>query len=475
MKHIPPASPKNPVHFVGIGGIGMSALARWCKAHKWNVSGSDAESSPITAALRRDGIRIMRGHRASHVPRAAILVVKSQAIPPKNPEIVAARANGIPILSYPEMLGRITEMSRTLAVAGAHGKSTTTALAALMLIAGKKNPTVIVGTNLKELGSRNFRSGSDSLLVLEADEYGRAFLRYSPSVAIVTNIDREHLDTYPSLRDVQKAFMQFLARVAHGGKLILNRDNAPLASCAPHIRRLAERRNLSVYWYSLQNKLARDVRRVIRIPGEHNVSNAIGALTAVTKAFKVPLRTALRALAAYRGAWRRMEYRGRFEVLGVRLKNDSLKPITYNLKTNVYDDYAHHPTEIKATLAAFREKFSRSPLICVFQPHQALRLQKLFSDFVAAFTDADMLILLPTYQVAGRDRINPRFTSETLAKTIQKKYPKKLTFYLANPKKLKSALISLISPLQPKTYNLKPVIVMMGAGNIVQLTDELLQ
>ena len=459
---------------IGIGGIGMSALARWFQAHGWAVSGSDTESSPITDALRHDGIPMVRGHRASHVPRTAILVVRSQAIPSDNPEVTAARARSIPVLSYPEMLGRITEISHTLAVAGAHGKSTTTALVALMLIAAKENPTVIVGTNLKEFGNRNFRAGSDSLLVLEADEYGRAFLHYSPSVAIVTNIDREHLDIYPSLRDVKKAFLQFLTRVQRGGKIILNRDNAPLAACAPEVRKLAEWQNLSVYWYSLRDSIAREVRRSIKIPGAHNVSNAVAAITAATKAFGVSRQTALRALASYRGAWRRMEYRGRLKVLGVRLKSNSLKPTTYNLKLRVYDDYAHHPTEIKATLDAFREKYPKSPLICVFQPHQALRLRKLFPDFVSAFNDADALIFLPTYQVAGRDRVNPRFTAKTLAAAIQKRYPEKPVIYLPNPKNLKLALIRSSSLLQPITYNLQPILIMMGAGDIVRLTDALI-
>ncbi|MBI2623666.1 MAG: UDP-N-acetylmuramate--L-alanine ligase [Candidatus Liptonbacteria bacterium] len=459
------------IHFIGIGGIGMSALARWCKAHGWRVTGSDAELSPITAALRREGIRIAR------LPKGTALVVRSKAIPPAHEELRAARKNGIPVLSYPELLGQITTASATtIAVAGTHGKSTTTALIALMLTAGGKNPTVIIGTLLREFRNSNFRAGSDNVLVVEADEYGRAFLHYSPSVAVITNVDREHLDIYPSLRDAQHAFLQFLGRVRHGGTLVLNRDNAPLRALAAHVRKLAAAHKCKILWYSLKSPIAREVRRAIRIPGMHNISNAVAAMAAA-RALGVPKKTALRALGKYRGAWRRMEYRGSVKWKVASEKTES-SLITHHssLRTLVFDDYAHHPTEIKATLAAFREKFPRSPLICVFQPHQALRLQKLFSDFVTAFKGADALMLLPTYHVAGRDRINPRFTAKTLTAAIQRKYPKKPVLYVANPKKIKSAVSQLITyHLSLITPHRSAVLAMMGAGNIVRYTDTLLR
>jgi UDP-N-acetylmuramate--alanine ligase len=237
---------------------------------------------------------------------------------------------------------------------------------------------------------------------------------------------------------------------------------------------LAAAHNLSVHWYSLRDSVAKNIRDAIQIPGEHNVSNALAAFTAATKVFGIPKKIALRALARYKGAWRRMEYKGRLKVEGGRWK-EKLKPKTYNLQPMVYDDYAHHPAEIKATLAAFREKFPHSPLICVFQPHQALRLQKLFKDFVGAFDGADALILLPLYRVRGRDKINPRYTSKTLAAAIQKKYPRKPLLYVANPKKLKPALANVLLSLKPITYNLQPILVMMGAGDIVRFTDSLLK
>jgi UDP-N-acetylmuramate--alanine ligase len=469
------------IHFIGIGGIGMSALARWFKAHNWRVSGSDIAPSTITDALRRENIRITMHHAAKNIASDTTLVITTLAIKPSNPEMQAARGRRIPVLSYPEVLGHITQTTPTVAVAGAHGKSTTTALLALMLAAAKQNPTAIIGTLLREFGGSNFRAGADNLLVLEADEYGRAFLHYSPTVAVVTNIDREHLDVYPTLRAVKNAFLAFLSRVRRGGTLVLNRDSENLRKLNPAINKIARAHKLKTSWYSAENPIARDVRRTIRIPGAHNISNAIGAVTAA-HALGVSKKTALRALSRYRGAWRRMEYRGsvKFEGISVKkkraLKNAPLLTYRLPLTAMVFDDYAHHPTEIKATLAAFREKFPHSPLICVFQPHQTLRLQKLFKDFVTAFDNADALILLPVYQVTGRDRVNPRFTSESLAKAIQEKYPKKPVIYVANPKNLRNELSELIayrlSLIAPRR---RAAVVMMGAGDIVRYTESLLK
>ncbi|MBI4085921.1 MAG: UDP-N-acetylmuramate--L-alanine ligase [Candidatus Liptonbacteria bacterium] len=508
------------VHFIGIGGIGMSALAQWfiaCRepgrmSQKWAVSGSDISPDETTRSLGKLGVKVRFGHKKGNLPagrRASpALVIYTQAIRAKNAELMEARRRKIPTLAYPEAAGKLTRFYKTIAVAGAHGKSTTSALVSLILIKAGFDPTVIVGTKLKEFSKRglsrihphtkiwckgkrrqaqtiknsggNFRAGSmrqttsgkSPYLVLEADEYGGAFLNYSPFLSIVTNIDREHLDFYKNLENVKKSFLAFLKKTKRGGALVLNKDNKILWSLKKQIQKIAAKNKLTVRWYSIRtdSPVLSRLFASIKIPGKHNISNALAALTAGMFA-GVSQKTALRAIGEYRGAWRRMEYRGTCRMSHVACR--------------IYDDYAHHPTEIKATLQAFREKFPRQKIVCVFQPHQAERLRILFKDFQSAFTDADLTLILPMYQVAGRDAINRDFTSEKLAKAIQKKYPGKFVFYLGNPKNLKKAITTLFFNTAPQPKNnlrqsashprTSAVLVMMGAGDIFRYTDLLLK
>lgn len=448
------------VHFVGIGGIGMSALARWFLAQKWAVSGSDIAPSPFLGELRKEGIKVQIGHKKSHIRPQIGLIIQSQAIKSDNAEMKEAKRLRIPVLSYPEAVGILTEKYRTIAVAGAHGKSTTTALVGLILKNAGLDPTIIIGTKLKELGNKNFRCGKSGYLVLEADEFGRAFLNYSPTFTIVTNIDREHLDVYKNLANVKKAFLKFIGRTKIHGALILNRDSKNLFSLKSEVKKIAKRRKLKVIWYSMNQPAAQKISRRIKIPGRHNVSNALAAYS-LAKLFGVPDKKIFKVFSSYNGAWRRMEYRGKLKMRNSKLKVD------------VFDDYAHHPTEIKATLQAFREKFPNRKIICVFQPHQALRLKLLFKDFVSAFGAADAVIFLPAYRVVGRDEHTFRIDSEKLTLAVRKKNPEKPVFYLANPDTLKEGLRDII--VDKLNFSRSPIIVMMGAGNIVTYTDKLLK
>ncbi|GEM_PF-87713 len=507
------------VHFIGIGGIGMSALAQWFLAlskveglaQKWVVSGSDAVGNEITQDLEKLGVRIKIGHKKTPIygeqsrtiPRGCDIVVYSQAIRPENVELKEARRRHIVTVSYPEALGELSKFYTTICIAGAHGKSTTTAMTALILIKAGFDPTVIVGTKLKEFPSTdstgspqassgqasNFRNGKSEWLILEADEYGRAFLNYSPRFTIVTNIDREHLDVYGNLKNIKKSFVDFFSRTENGGALILNRDSEMLFALKPAVEKIAHKRRLKVIWYSLygdgstsltiqrsrtvKNPESKKIKKIIGIPGEHNISNALGAFY-LSKVFKISEETTLRAIADYRGSWRRMEYRGYLHIAYSKehiAKGRIHKPYAIS-HMPIYDDYAHHPTEIKATLHAFREKFPNKKIIAVFQPHQAERLRLLWDEFKTAFADADMTLIVPMYQVAGRDRVNPKYTSEKLVQAIQKQDPKKLIFYLDNPKNLKKALKTL---LHSTFYILhSPLLVMMGAGDIVKYTDNLI-
>ena len=470
------------VHLIGLGGIGVSALARWFLAQKWAVSGSDTARSQIIQDLKKDGLKVKIGHKTANLPKGADLVIRSLVISNSNPEIKAARKLGLTVLSYPEALGRLTKTYDTIAVSGSHGKSTTTAIVSLILKKAGYDPTVILGTKLKEFGDKNFLSGKSDWLVIEADEWQAAFLNYSPFISMVTNIDEEHLDFYKNLSRLKKTFLKFLERTREGGALVLNRDDKNLYSLRSAIVRIAKARKLKVRWYSTRIRSnSKRIRAKLRIPGEHNVSNALAAF-ALTRLLRIPEKITLRVISEYRGAWRRMEYRGLWHI--AKSKSQKRHKQLAISSVLVYDDYAHHPTEIKATLKAFREKFPSQPLICVFQPHQAKRLARLFGQFQTAFEEADIAIILPVYEVAGRDKFNKKFTSQTLVRVIQKKQPKKLVFYLQNPKNLKRALITLISTLKPKTYsprssesgagNPKPIVAMMGAGDIVNYTKRLL-
>jgi UDP-N-acetylmuramate--alanine ligase len=510
--HIPGEKPPL-VHFIGIGGIGMSSLAQWFIAQNWAISGSDLSYTGLSQEMQRMGIRVKIGHKKSNIPHGTRLVLYSLAVKLQNPELKEAKRLRIPTFSYPEMIGRLTRIYNTIAIGGAHGKSTSTALIGLMLLNADLDPTVIIGTKLKEFDGKNFRRGGGRYLVLEADEYGGAFWHYSPTFIVITNIDREHMDFYKNLDGVKKSFLKFLANAKIGGTFILNKDDRNLFSLKSAIAKIAKSRNIKAIWYSIRQPEAGKIKKIISIPGEHNVSNALAALTLGT-ILKIPVSQILRSIHKYEGAWRRMEYKGKLEIAcplrvakqggrgnclpadlsakalasaeaSVPLRSKTAEDGAQAGKLEIYDDYAHHPTEIKATLKAFKEKYPRSPLICVFQPHQAERLKVLFNDFKTAFNYADITLILPTYHVAGRDKIYPKFDSKSLVKAIQRKQPKKLLFYLEKPENLKKAIQELIFNSQhphklarlatasAKRADSHYVLVMMGAGDVPKYTEEL--
>lgn len=379
---------KKKAHFIGIGGIGISALARCFLAQNWLVSGSDAAKSSEVLELRRENIKVKIGHEKSNIRLGLDLVVYSQAIPVDNPEFLEAKRLNLLLKSYPEALGELSRKYKTVAIAGSHGKSTTTALTALVFIEAGLDPTVVVGAKLKEFGGKNFRLGKSKYLIIEADEYKNSFLNYYPQGIIVTNVDREHLDHYKNFHNVKKGFLKFMANVRPGGILVLNKDDKPLASLVKKMK------NKRVVWFGIKKdvKQVKQLRKVLKIPGCHNISNALGILK-LAKNFGIKEETVLKAITKHKGVWRRMEYKGQ-----CKIENSKFK-------IQVYDDYAHHPTEIKATLEAFKEKFPESLLICVFQPHQTYRLQILFKEFTGAFNKADALILFDIYKVSGRDEL----------------------------------------------------------------------
>ncbi len=447
------------IHFIGIGGIGVSALARFYRSRGFRVSGSDLVRSELTDALRREGMRISIGkHRRSHVPSGTTLVIHTNASQKDNPEIQEAKRRGIPIKTYAEALGSVANEFKGIAIAGAHGKSTTTALAALTLIRGGLDPTVIVGTKLREFtppaGGSNFRRGHSRYFVYEADEYRASFLNYHPAVAIVTNIDREHLDFYKNIRAIEAAFLKFLTHLKTSGTAILNRDDIRLRKIARALRKT--RPDCNIMWFSLRDRSSRALKNALRIPGTHNVSNALAAFT-LGRVLHIPKSKILKAIHAYRGSWRRFDYQGAFA------------------NAKVFADYAHHPTEIKATLQAAREKFPKSKIWCVFQPHHYERTRGLYPDFVKAFDGCDRLILLDIYEVAGRER-----TLGRRGAGLAQKHGEITSKLLARAISRRGISAEYLKATELKTHlsrHLKhgDVLLMMGAGTIWDMTKQLLK
>jgi UDP-N-acetylmuramate--alanine ligase len=378
------------VHFIGVGGIGMSGLAEILRTLEFDVSGSDLRESENTRALARLGVRIDVGHRAENV-RGADVIVYSSAIDPQNPEVIEARTLGVPVISRAEMLAELMRVKYGIAIAGSHGKTTTTSLVATILRAAGFDPTVVVGGRMAALGS-NARLGAGDLLVAEADESDGSFLRLTPTIAVVTNIDPEHLDFYGNHEALKEAFVQFTEKVPFYGLAVLCLDH-------PHVQELLPRmkRRHVTYGFSPQADYhARGVemkglsssfvayRRseplgefTLRMPGRHNVLNTLAAI-AVADELEVPLDVTKAALASFNGVARRFTIVA--EVSGIAL----------------VDDYGHHPAEVEATLAAARGAYP-GRVIVAFQPHRYSRTELLFHDFTRAFNNADVLFLVDIY------------------------------------------------------------------------------
>ena len=441
MKFIGSHKREEIAYFVGIGGIGVSALAQWYQSEGWEVFGSDAARSIVTDELKKRGIRVhIGGQTGKWVPKGASLLIYSAAVAKDHPERRRAARLSIRQLSYAEALGELTKRYKTIAIAGAHGKSTTTAMVSLMLIGAGFDPTVIVGTRVKEFGGTNFRRGKSEWLVIEADEYHHSFLEYRPYAAIVTNIDREHLEYYKSFSNIKKAFKKFIRHVEPGGFIAANGDDAALTSlklAAP----------AKVIWYHSRGGASKKLKSVLRVPGAHNLSNAL-ACNKLGKLLGINAAVRLKALANFRGTWRRFEFKGTFR--GAR----------------VYDDYGHHPTEIRATLAGARDCFPKSQIICVFQPPHSDRLRLLFNEFISSFNDADRIILAETYKVKGREgRDDPGRNAKALAAGLSGRGLK--ATYAPNHR----------SALQLLRHEVKKgnIILCMGAGDIWKISQQLLK
>ncbi len=399
-------------HFVGIGGIGMSGIAEILLNLGMQVSGSDLRRGPVTDRLAQLGATIYEGHAAANVVGATV-VVTSSAVHASNPEVLEAHDRKIPVIPRAEMLAELMRLKYGIAVAGMHGKTTTTSMVASVLAAGGLDPTVVVGGRVDALGS-NARLGSTQYLVAEADESDRSFLKLSPILAIVTNLDREHMDTYKDMADVEHAYLDFMDRVPFYGAVTACIDNLLLREILPRVKRrvftygmhaeadyrleiLAGAHSGSFSRFLVHTSAGPLGPFELQVPGRHNILNATSAV-AIAHQLEVAPEKIAAGLKNFRGVDRRFQLRG--QARGV----------------TVVDDYGHHPTEIRATLAAARE-CGHKHIHVIFQPHRYTRTADLLEQFAGAFTDADTVIVLPIY--AASEEPIAGISADVLAARIQ--------------------------------------------------------
>jgi UDP-N-acetylmuramate--alanine ligase len=451
------------IHFVGIGGIGMSGIAEVLLTLGYKVSGSDLKNSTVTHRLRSLGAVIFEGHREENVSDAEV-VVASSAIPTDNAEVVGARRLHIPVIQRAEMLAELMRLKYGIAIAGMHGKTTTTSMVAAVLASGGLDPTVVVGGRVDAMGS-NARLGKSHYLVAEADESDRSFLKLSPILAVVTNLDREHMDCYRNMREVRRAFLEFMDRVPFYGMVVACNDDVPLRRLCKLVRRrmvtygtrkdsdfrvklgpaarpAQENRPLTRFEVSYRGAELGEF--TLHVPGVHNVLNAAAAI-AVGIGLEIAPDEIRGALESFRGVDRRFQLRGTSSGVAV------------------IDDYGHHPTEIRATLAAARECGYRN-IHVIFQPHRYSRTQLLMDEFATAFGQADSLWIVDIYP-ASESPIEG-VTSDALARTVREK---------GNPKALyacsfEDAVCSVAAVSRPGD-----MILTLGAGSVSQLGPMILE
>jgi UDP-N-acetylmuramate--alanine ligase len=445
------------IHLVGIGGIGMSSIAEILLTQGYKVSGSDLNENSNTRRLKELGGIIFKGHEENN-PKGADVVVVSSAVPKSNPEIIYALENSIPVIPRAEMLAELMRLKYGVAVAGAHGKTTTTSLVSEILIEGNIDPTIIIGGKLKRIGT-NARLGLGSFLVAEADESDGSFLKMTPSISIVTNIDKEHLDYYQTIDDIKKDFIEFINKIPFYGLSIICLDNEYIQDIIPDIKkryityglqRQADYQAKNIEFSGLKSHFDVELRKkplgriTLNLPGEHNVSNALAAI-ALGCELDIPFETIKDALKKISGVQRRIEIKGEYKDL------------------IVIDDYGHHPTEIQTTLKTIRKAYPEKIITVVFQPHRYSRTKALFEDFTRSFYESDRLAVMPVYpagekEIAGIDNFS-------LCEGIKKHGHKNADAFSSDKEVIKYLI-------EMKNENM--VVLTLGAGSINKLGEKYL-
>jgi UDP-N-acetylmuramate--alanine ligase len=448
------------IHFIGVGGIGMSGIAEVLCNLGFDVSGSDIKRSKNTDRLESGcKLKFFEGHRAENIGNAQV-VVYSSAVQPDNPEVMAAKEHGIPVIPRAEMLAELMVLKPyAVAVSGTHGKTSTTSMVAAILSHAGKDPTTIVGGVVESLGS-NARLGHSEWFVTEADESDRSFLMLYPTIAVVTNIDKEHMESYKGMDDVVQCFTDFVNKVPFFGAAVICLDDPNVQLIIPKIKR----RRVTYGMTAQADISAHNIRYTdsfgsnfsvwrgsevlgqidLPVPGKHNVYNALAA-TAVALELDIPFETIAEAFSKFRNANRRFQFKG-----------------TANGIT-VVDDYGHHPTEILATLAAAKNSGGGRRTVVVFQPHRFTRTQELFDEFALAFNNADLLFVLDIY--AATEPPIEGVNAEVLTENI-KRFGHKNANYIGD---LETAVAKLVPVLEPGD-----LVITLGAGNVTRLSDEIL-
>jgi UDP-N-acetylmuramate--alanine ligase len=444
------------VHFVGVGGIGMSGLAEILRSLGFEVSGSDLKASDVTRRLEELGVKVHEGHRASNVRDVEVVVISS-AVKADNPEVVEAKSRGIPVIARAEMLAELMRLKHGVAIAGSHGKTTTTSLVATVLRAAGLDPTVVVGGKVNALGS-NARLGQGDVLVAEADESDGSFLRLTPTIAVVTNIDPEHLDHYGTHQKLKDAFVDFVERIPFYGLGVLCLDHPHVQAILPRIGRRhvtyglsaqADYRATHASFSGTETRFTAYRRHeslgefTVRMPGPHNVLNTLAAI-AVADELEVPIDVIAESLASFGGVQRRFTIVG--EADGVML----------------VDDYGHHPAEIEATLEAARRGYDRR-LIVAFQPHRYTRTRDLAAEFARAFNRADVVVLTEIY-AAGEEPIDG-VSGARLAENVRAHGHHDVSFVPTRPG-VTDKLAEIVRP--------GDIVIALGAGDINKSARELL-
>jgi len=418
------------MHFIGIGGVGVSAIARMARLKCIKITGSDISAGKMTERIEKIGGKVFIGHKKENLPSDTNMIIYSPAITEDNPELIYGRTLNIPIYSYPEILGLISQNMYTIAISGTHGKTTTTSMIAELLIYGNLDPTVVVGGFLKKQED-NFVLGSSKYFIVEACEYKESFLNLTPNILVILNIDNDHLDYFKNIENIKTAFKKLIEKVPNDGYIVYNSENTNIMDVLKTYR--GKSQTIDFFKETADIKLS--------VLGGHNLKNAKAAIS-VAKLIGLKEKKALRILKDYTGTWRRFEFMG-------NAKNGAL----------LYNDYGHHPTEIKATLKACKEQYPNHKLIVVFQPHLYSRTKFLLNDFAASFGLADKIIITDIY--AAREKNDHTIHSKDLVKAMQ----------TANVQYIRS--FDEIKNYLEQNINKNNIILFLGAGNIYKIGEEM--
>ncbi|MBU1446517.1 UDP-N-acetylmuramate--L-alanine ligase [Patescibacteria group bacterium] len=443
---------KEKIYCIGIGGIGLSGLAQILNEQGNEVSGSDMENSEILEEMRKKNMEIFIGHDENYLKNDVNRVIYSSAIPDTNPELQKAIRLGKKMQTFPQAVKEFTENLYTIAICGTHGKTTTTAFVSLALLAGEKDPTVIIGSKLKEFGNKGYRVGNGDFFVVEACEYKRNFLNYSPNIIVLTNLEAEHLDYFKDLEDYKNAFKEFIAKLPADGFLIANIDDANVIDVIKDFHGnliTFASNNHSADFILDENKIIKNENEFgtieLQIPGDFNKMNALCGLI-VGQITNVDKSLVLEQFKEFTGTWRRFEILG--ELAGMK----------------VISDYAHHPTAITKTLAAAKDKYPDKKICCIFQPHQYNRTKKFLPEFGKAFLSADIVIIPNIYKVRDKKEDIEAVSEDLLIEAIEKAGTK--TFKIKEYSEIKEFLIHHKNEID--------IIFVMGAGDIWHLGEYLL-